>query len=100
MKDSDLRDGEGDWWASPGSRQPGVAAFGSGELRMRLRLQDTQANCVGEVKAIRPSGSSLCLEGKGLVVWDTCRESKVYVFFALDRDQGLGGGTVAPLPMA
>lgn len=85
-----------------GSREPGVAAFGGGELRMRLRPQDTQANCVGEVKAIRPSGSSLCLEGKGLlVVWDTCRESKVYaVFFALDRDQGLRGGTVAPLPMA
>lgn len=39
-----------------------LAAFGGGELRMRLMLlpQFTQDNCIGEVKAIRLSGSSLC----------------------------------------
>lgn len=34
-----------------------------------------------------------------MAVWDTSRESKLY-FLALDRDQGLGGGAVAPLPMS
>lgn len=53
----------GDPTPSPGSKEPRVAAFGGGGFRMRLKLlpQDTQANCIGEVKAIGPSGSSLCL---------------------------------------